>query len=287
MWNHLRRAGCAVAVTLSGWLLAPDASAFCRTTTCDPNRGETCKLNDDGCVRDGRTIHWPSLPIVYRFHSEGSKKLKNTPMRAAVRAAFDAWENVQCKSGRTSVKFEEGPEIEDDKPVGSDTAPEKFGIYFRDEKWPYDNKDESLALTNQKYGKTSGTIEYADIEVNTADTKFRLSDEEEGVDFQAVMMHEVGHYLGLAHSKDPDSIMVASYCENQDRCGESTDRARLLSADDRNAVCAGYGPVVATAVPGSSCSQSVYPSVGAIANGAAILFLSATVIRRRRRSALR
>jgi hypothetical protein len=123
--------------------------------------------------------------------------------------------------------------------------------------------------------------------VNTADTRFALSDTEQGADLQAVMTHEVGHYIGLAHSFDPDSIMVARYCQNQDlRCGESVDRARSLSNDDVRAVCAAYGPGSDDPPASSSggCSHGARlrgGSAGVL--GGALLFLGCAVVLRRRR----
>ena len=108
--------------------------------------------------------------------------------------------------------------------------------------WPYDEGDESLALTNQTFGTTNGYIDYSDIEVNTTTRTFALEDDEKGIDLQAAVTHEVGHYIGLAHSPIATSIMVASYCQSGERCGTSIDQARALDDDDIAAVCALYPP---------------------------------------------
>ncbi|MCW5832270.1 MAG: matrixin family metalloprotease [Labilithrix sp.] len=263
-----------------------DASAFCRTTTCDPNNpDDECRRNENGCVRDGVPIKWSELPIVYRFHGDVSSKLDPSGARTAVRNAFDAWENVECARGRTSLRFREGSDIKRNKPLGKKEAADKFGIFFRDDEWPHDDAEESLALTTQIYGKTSGTIDYADIEINTADTDFRLSDDEGStkIDLQAVVTHEVGHYIGLAHSNDPDSIMVARYCASADRCGQSTDVARGLSEDDRRAVCTVYPPSSgAAAEPASAgCAPggSAHPAEAVVLGG--LVFLGCALARRR------
>ena len=275
----------AFAVAL---LVTPSASAFCRTTTCDPNNpDDECRRNENGCVRDGVPIKWKELPIVYRFHGDLTSKLDKAGVRAAVRSAFDAWENVECSRGRTSLRFQEGEDIETRKLLGKKEAPEKFGIYFRDEEWPHSDGEESLALTTQIYGKTSGNIEYADIEINTAETNFRLSDDEgsDKVDLQAVVTHEVGHYIGLAHSDDPDSIMVARYCESSDRCGQSTDLARGLSADDRKAVCTLFPPPSSgggsTAPATSGCTQATTTGSADVMALGGLAFAACALVRRR------
>ncbi len=281
----------AFAVSAVVIVVAADASAFCRTTTCDPS-SEDCRRNENGCIRDGVPIRWKELPIVYRFHTDVTSKLDESGARAAVRSAFDAWENVECSRGRTSLRFQEGADIEIGKPLGKKEGAEKFGIYFRDEEWPHSDAEESLALTTQIYGKTSGNIEYADIEINTAETNFRLTDDEgsDKVDLQAVVTHEVGHYIGLAHSDDQDSIMVARYCASADRCGESTDVARGLSEDDRKAVCTLYPPPNGerSPAPASGCAQatSSAPSGGVLVFGG-LAFVACAAVRRRARRAAR
>jgi len=271
-----------------------EASAFCRTTTCN-EATETCRLNDRGCVRDGVTVIWTELPIVYRFSAVGSEKLNDKKMRAAVKAAFSAWESVKCPDGRnTSVRFENGPDIRTDKPLNRKQAKEPFGIYFRDEEWPYSKASDSLALTNQIYGEVYGRIEYADIEVNTAEAVFSLGDEDsDATDFQAVMIHEAGHYLGLAHSKDDDSIMLPNYCTStkSDRCTKGVEEKRKLSDDDIDGVCAIYPPrrededgtTGATTAATSGCAQTSSRRAD-FAGGAALVFLAAALVRRRARS---
>jgi hypothetical protein len=282
-----RRLLVGAAAALAILAHAPLAAAFCRTTTCDPNAGDSCRENSTGCIRDGVPLRWKTSPIVYRFYEGGSTKLEDEPMRKAIRRAFDTWSNVQCQAGRTSLRFREGDDILEDKPVGEKQGPDNFGIYFRDKEWPHDDADESIALTNQIYGKVTGTIEYADIEVNTHGTKFELTDENrDGTDLQAVMTHEVGHYIGLAHSNDADSIMVARYCQaGNDRCKGGIDKARDLAEDDEIAVCSGYPPGGEGTTPVSSCEQSPAPAprIGDAVLAGGLLFLSGAIFRRRAR----
>jgi len=280
----------AAAVSVAALTVAREASAFCRTTTCN-DATESCEKNERGCVRDGVTVVWKELPIIYRFSAEGSEKLSNRKVRAAVTAAFSTWESVKCPNGRTtSVRFELGPDIKVNKPLGRKQAKDNNGIYFRDETWPYKNAVDSLALTNQIYGEERGIIEYADIEINTAETSFSLSDDDtDAIDFQSVMIHEVGHYLGLAHSNDPESIMVPSYCEASNRCDKGVIGKRELSDDDIEGVCGIYPPGKGdpdenTVAPSpTGCTQS--PSRGSdLAAGLALVFVASAVVRRRLRT---
>src|SRR5262249_8409479 len=125
------------------------------------------------------------------------------------------------------------------------------GIYFRDDEWDHDNADESLALTNQLFGDETGTIGYADIEINTKENIFSVQDGDPGLDLQSVITHEVGHYIGLAHSKVSDSIMVARYCQSDARCA-SAEAMHALADDDITAVCAMYPPNADTGTIGSN-----------------------------------
>lgn len=236
----MRYAGFAI-VLLS--LAAPaTASAFCRSTTCNP-KTESCEKDDRGCNTTGEPVRWAKMPIEYRFSSAGSALLIREEARAAVRAAFNRWSDTLCDGRRTSLRFVEREDVPEDKPLGRGTrGSEPFGIYFRDLGWPYDTPDETLAQTNNTYGKSTGIIQYSDLEVNTGARKFATTETGEGVDLQAVMTHEVGHYIGLAHSIENDSIMAKSYCETGDRCEKGKVAARRLAADDIAAVCKLYPP---------------------------------------------
>jgi len=265
--DHRLRALLAAFLATSALLVgsAREAEAFCRSTACDAAT-EECTTDDNGCPRTGPPLSWRALPLPYRFHAGGTDKLEMKGVREATRRAFQAWSNVTCSGKRTSLRFEEGDDIPGTHPLlGDNPARVAFGIYFRDDTWPYDDGNESLALTNQKYGKTNGWIDYSSIEVNTTDREFRLSDGEAGVDLQAVLTHEVGHYIGLAHSQIEDSIMAPSYCQSPDRCGTSADQARALAEDDIAAVCAMYPPSGIAGVSyeepsTSSCAVSVGPA---------------------------
>jgi hypothetical protein len=244
------------AAIVIGLLLSTPAQAFCRSTTCDPKSGD-CTVDEKG----GAPLTWRTLPLVYRFHRAGSSRLDMSRARHVIRRAFDTWEDVRCNGKRTSLRFVEGPDVTSMKPLSKRArAQEPFGIYFRDDQWPYDDGDESLAITSQTFGMYSGYIDYADIEINTTERAYAVEDDEEGIDLQAVVTHEIGHYIGLAHSNVADSIMVSRYCQSGTRCGKDLEASRALADDDIAAVCAMYPPSgiagVAYEPEGASCAVS-------------------------------
>lgn len=295
----MRRLGSALFAVVSLLVVllgAPDARAYCRQTACDA-KTEKCQTDENGCPRTGPPLSWRALPLKFRFHAPGSEKLDMDRARESIRRAFQTWENVTCKGKRTSLRFEEGDDIPGSSPLRSKgPAKTSFGIYFRDEEWPYDDGEESLALTNQTYGKVNGYIDYSAIEVNVTERTFRVTDTETGIDLQAVMTHEVGHYIGLAHSRVEGSIMAPSYCESGDRCNGSTDDARALADDDIAAVCALYPPSgIAGVAYDDPAASSCAMTSGAVAPGAqgwaqhglavgSLAGLLALVVARRRRA---
>jgi len=234
----------AIAIAVVATVVPARADAFCRMTTCRVKK-EDCALDEHGCPTIGTPIHWPKLPITYRFSARGSSLLIREEARAAIRAAFHRWSDTTCPDGRrTSLRFAEGEDVPEDKPLEAHSrGPEPFAIYFRDLGWPYATPDETLAQTNHTFKKTTGLIEYSDIEINSGARRFALGEAATGIDLQAVITHEVGHYIGIAHSKEPDAIMSAGYCEvDAQRCEKGKVAARRLAADDIAAVCTLFPP---------------------------------------------
>lgn len=290
----LIRALVVAALTSLIWLDASAAHAFCRTMTCNPKKSSDCTVNADGCVTTGEPLHWETSTLVYRFQQRASAQLVREEARGAVREAFHRWSDVTCPNGgRTSLRFVEGEDIAEDKPIDQVAASEAFGIYFRDLGWPHQGVDTTLALTQTLHSKRSGKITYADIEVNT--TRHFAVDEaapDDAVDLQAVITHEVGHYIGLAHSRVSQSIMTESYCDlGDDRCQKGRVAARRLSEDDIAAVCAIFPPGEPSAETArdlrttepSACSASAGRGAGSLGPGLGLLVIVGLVARRRLR----
>lgn len=232
------------------------------------------------------------MPLVFRFQRQHSTLLVPEETVAAVRAAFYRWSDVVCPDGaRTGLRFVEGEELVADKPLDAKAPrPEPFGIYFRDRGWPHTKGDDTSALTTVDFAPDAGAILYADIEVNTTDWLYATRDAGEGIDLQTVVSHEVGHFLGLSHSREPNSIMAAGLCDSGDRCARDRVSSRRLGADDLAAVCALY-PATPIVEPPPAAASCAVEARGAAGQGASLraglaslaAFAVLALVRRRRR----
>ena len=84
------------------------------------------------------------------------------------------------------------------------------------------------------------------MEINTAQQTLTLTDPipPDGYDFQSIVTHETGHFLGMAHSQDDHATMFAEYTRG-------ATSMRNLSADDVAGICAIYPANDTRSVPTS------------------------------------
>lgn len=286
----------ALAALVASFLPA-SASAFCRATTCNEAKA-TCQKNAKGCVVEGNVVSWKSSTLEYHLHDRGTRTLIRGEARAAIRTAFNAWSDVLCPGNlRTRLRFVEGEDISIDQSATADpTDPTRKlnGVFFRDDGWPYaKGLDTKLASTFRIYGDRAspGTATSARIEVNTSDFAFALPDDAPGApDLITVLTHEVGHFIGIGHSLEKDSIMMTGLCDTGNRCALGKRAERRLADDDLAAVCALYPPgppedLPEDAAPPSSGCATTPTGTGAHAWGAtlsAIALLGLVVVRRQR-----
>jgi hypothetical protein len=217
---------------------ASDASAFCRSTTCRSTAKEPCPTDDEGCVTSGSKLFWTTSCISFATNKLGTQDYDPADTRAIIRKAFLAWSDVECPDGRTaSLTFQEREPVSCKRSEYNKTGPNVNVVLFQDNDWKYRGIDGTLAKTSVTYNEQTGEIYDADIEVNAAFNTVTITDEPGSVqyDLQAIMTHEVGHFIGIAHSADPGAVMYASYAPG------STSQ-RDLADDDVDAVCSVYPP---------------------------------------------
>jgi MYXO-CTERM domain-containing protein len=272
---------------------APDARAYCRTTTVPVEAGYN-PVATGMCMMAGKPIAWPQATRVgYELDQSASVQVDLTSFTTAADRAFDAWNTVACPFGDGGsanpniTAFDDG--TVDAALVAVDCGFVQCGptvhdshhvITFRDKEFVSNDPTSTIALTIVTYGVTSGTIFDADMEINTAQYSISVvrPTPSGSYDLQSIITHEAGHFLGLAHSQVDGAAMDAFY---------PPGRPITLTADDDDGICAIYPPPAA-GTPGPSavggCAvASVAGSRGGFIAGGALLLALAGVLRRRRR----
>ncbi len=185
------------------------AHAFQQTMTCNAEGIYRCKAGDTP-----KPVQWTTLKLTYNIHSAGSKEIPNrsdgtigAELEETIHKSFQAWSKPTCSelsfeynglTNETSIGYYDGP----------DASRKVNMVLWQDETWPYGSFS-AVALTTVTFSTTTGQIVDADIEMNGATFQFSNTDNPKGsdVDIQNTLTHEVGHFIGLDHSNDPNATM--------------------------------------------------------------------------------
>lgn len=279
---------------------AGEAGAFCRARTCDPNDPkQNCEIDEDDCVTSGSTLYWSSRCVSFSVQEDGSPLHGIDAATAAgvARNALGAWTGVDCEGALPSIGFADHGVVSCDASEYNDDGYNANAIIFRDEEWPYPGASDTYGFTRIRFNPKNGEIYDADIEINGVDFDISL-DGNAGVDLQSILTHEMGHFLGLAHTapEHEDATMSTTWD------GTGT-KLRSLSADDEAAICTAYSPNRSTASKSceprngfakecnvalpeedGGCSLAATPTrPGAAGLGAFVALIAAFGRRRRRR----
>jgi hypothetical protein len=242
-------------------LWAGSAAAYCRTTTCDPVLDERACAPVDGCPTLGEPLFWPDACVTYAVQRLGSplRGVTGYELDQAMRAAFSAWLGAECPQtgtpsiGVISLGGASCDQVEFNPPqLGRAGAPNANIVMFRDDGWPYPDERFVIARTSITFDPNTGAIFDADIEINSFDNEFSTTDTDVAMDLQAVLTHEVGHFLGLDHSTFANATMQANY-------DLSNLGARTLSSDDVAGICSVYAPLDAA---DTTCPPNTGPHHG-------------------------
>ena len=223
------------------------ADAFCRTTTC-----QNCPQPLNGCVTSGIPIFWAESCVGYDLQRDASAQVPLDTATQIAAQAFSHWQDVLCPDADTppSIRFTDlGPvncgraEFNDPREPTPNQGGNANIIVFRDATWDHTNTYDptsTLALTTVTYSAITGRIYDADIELNgQLPLDASGSPRPDAFDLESVLTHEVGHFLGLAHSNLPCDAecpaMHASYTRG-------SIASRTLKADDIAGICTIYPP---------------------------------------------
>jgi hypothetical protein len=228
-------ATCAALVVAT---LAGNAYAFCRTTTAAIPADYLPE--DSGCWTSGLPIWWRNECVGYDIQQNASKQISYDDAASAIALAFLKWTSVACPTdgttnSRVSIDVRDLGPVACDEVQYNSNAGNQHVIIFRDDSWPHDDSSNTLALTTVTFDPTTGEIYDADMEINTAQQTLTLQDPipADGYDFQSIVTHETGHFLGMAHSQDGRATMFAEYTRG-------ATWMRNLSVDDVQGICSIY-----------------------------------------------
>ena len=213
-------------------LTAGSAAAFCRTSVCGEEVGKVCEpAQPTDC---GTPIFWETTCVGFSVQRDASANVSLEDARALTAQAFAAWSEASCPGGgRPSISAQDlGPVTCDAQEFDAEARNANL-IVFRDEGWPYGQG--ALALTTVTYSLDSGEIRDADIELNSDNAAFTIGDNAVNVDLLSILTHEVGHFLGLAHTPVADATMQTDY-------PPKSTTLRTLEEDDIAGICAIYPP---------------------------------------------
>jgi hypothetical protein len=164
-------------------------------------------------------VSWnKKLPVKFYIHESVPKEAYG-----AIDRAVDEY-NQHLGGGREIIRIVA-------RGSSGDLSPQKDGnsiIYWFDkDKWDDSRKTEQARTTIYWSG---AQIFEADIRINADDFEYFLAEEAPSVhvDLTSLLVHELGHALGLAHNVTHGSVMNLSLAEGQERRKLSdTDLANL------------------------------------------------------------
>ena len=184
---------------------------------------------------------WPAaaLPVPFVLALPRGRDV-GAEAAAEVDVAVRAWPHAACTSWRARFDGERAAVAADD---GINV------VLFHDDAWPAELLPGAVAQT-VIHTDASGRYRDADIHINGVDFRFSLDGAPGTLDLRSILVHELGHALGLGHSSDPRATMFAT---------GSGLRWRSLEKDDIDGVCSLY-PVTGAAMAKSGCDTTPCPS---------------------------
>ena len=234
-------------------------SALCALVFLFPgtSRAYVCAQvpNSDGTF--GPSLFWAARDLEFTFYPGGTGQFEGEEEFELLRNSFAQWGRLVVDGvpqGNAPIERGENPRTTDltftERPTKSLVdrvgynffEPEKNEnlIFFRETSW-FDPATLSsvIGLTTSTYSAQSGEILDSDIEFNAVANTFvdcftiDCDAQKSLMDLRNTAVHEIGHFLGLAHSRVVQSTMYASAFAGETKKVD-------LHGDDRDAVVFKY-----------------------------------------------
>jgi hypothetical protein len=173
----MRRVTAAFALAVLGGLPA-EAAAY------------ECTRSDKFCVV---SVHWTNRTVPYVIRRPADSKFDETQATSTVQSAMRRWtDDVSC----SDIRFDPQGVLALDAPASTPNE-----VVFVNENWEDDHDPAAAGVTRVAYNTATGEIVNAVLDVNERDNEIVTSTTAcaGGHDLEAVITHEVGHFLGFAH----------------------------------------------------------------------------------------
>ncbi|MDB4994058.1 MAG: hypothetical protein JWM74_1490, partial [Myxococcaceae bacterium] len=183
---------------------------------------------------------WASsrLPVVFTLEAKEPRDLPPNALPAEVEVALRSWAEAPCSAWRGQLAPARASGL-----VAADDGIN--AILWHDDVWPAELERGVLGQT-VVHLDASGNVHDADIHVNGVDFRWSIDGAPGTVDVRGVLVHELGHALGLGHSGDPIATMYPSNAR--------AIAWRSIEKDDRDGVCSLYpGTGAPTCDTGAAC----------------------------------
>ncbi len=178
----------------------------------------------------GTPLRWYKSEVKMFYDYNGTKDIPGNAEWQAVNKSMDTWNAVDCNQPR----LEPGGLKQDGK-TGYWPHKDNYNLIrwvnHKDE-WTqkYVGNEDVIAFTTVSYDLDTGEIYDADMDINDWNFDFGVDGSRSKYDVQNTVTHELGHVLGMDHSKDPDATMYYS-------ANKGDINKRTLSRDDKDGLC--------------------------------------------------
>ncbi|KAK7883212.1 hypothetical protein WMY93_029386 [Mugilogobius chulae] len=181
--------------------------------TLDVMKSPRCGVPDVEDYSHLQSTRWNKNQLTYNI-GRYTNDLPRSTVDSLIESAFSAWSTV------SSLRFVRSPSPYADIQM-------EFATYAHGDLYPFDGPRGTLAHAFGPGPGIGGDTHFDDNEQWTAGPK--------GFNLKLVAAHEIGHALGLKHSRNRDSLMYPNY--------RSSRPDNLLSVEDITNINALYSPV--------------------------------------------
>lgn len=267
----MRALWAAGILALSAALAAPDASAWCRTSTVRPAPGE--------CSDMGTPLMWCSACVGLSVNVEGSLDIPLETVRTEAAAAAARWRDAPCPGELMDPPMFELRVIDDTRVFsGINHGGTNANAVWFNSLWRADalHRPGTIAITIVSFDRRTGEILDADVELNQNTDQnpngFVFSTgapAPDTADLPTILTHEFGHALGLGHSDQDRAVMWPTAGMGEQRITLNTDDAEgvcdIYAFDRRpSAQCDAPGT---TQRPELTCNDTPYGGFAPSADG--------------------